>query len=134
MSFLVELPLSEYNPHAFAQFTPTVGFTAGNALAMAWISQLAYETRLPEKIGAICQLWHLTDLQIIQQPAKTTLPLSDTKPRPNPLKPRAVLGPVEAWPLRAGARGKVRATASLDGPCARRRASAPTGRMRSHAR
>jgi transposase len=40
-------------------------------------------------------------------------------PRPEALDPRAVLGPVKAWPGHAGARGKARATASLDGPCAR---------------
>jgi hypothetical protein len=53
MSFLVELPQSEYNPNAFKGFNPTVGFDNGNALAMAWMAQLAYETRLPNKVGAI---------------------------------------------------------------------------------
>ena len=38
----------------------------------------------------------------------------------DPPDPRAVLGPVKAWPGNAGAKGKPRATASLDGPCARR--------------
>ena len=40
--------------------------------------------------------------------------------RTDPLNPRAVLGPVKAWPGNAGARGKASATANLDGPCARR--------------
>ena len=53
--------------------------------------------------------------------------LRPMKQPPNPLNPRVVLGPVKAWPGHAGARGKARATASLDGPCARR-TSAPTGR------
>ena len=47
--------------------------------------------------------------------------------RTDPLNPRAVLGPVKAWPGNAGARGKASATANLDGPCARR-ISAPAGR------
>jgi hypothetical protein len=48
-------------------------------------------------------------------------------PRPDPFNPRAVLGTVKVWPGHASARGKARATANLDGPCARR-TSAPTGR------
>jgi hypothetical protein len=79
MSFLVELTQSEYNPNALADFVPTAGFNRGNALAMAWMSQLAYETRLPKKISAIGKSWGLADLQVIQQPAKSTLPLSDTR-------------------------------------------------------
>ena len=40
------------------------------------------------------------------------------KPGPDPLKPRAVLGPVKAWPGHAGARGKTSATANLEAPSA----------------
>ena len=38
------------------------------------------------------------------------------KQRTDPLNPRAVLGPVKAWPGNAGARGKANATANLDRP------------------
>ena len=38
----------------------------------------------------------------------------------DPLDPRAVLGPVKAWPGNAGASRKPSATANLDRPCARR--------------
>ncbi len=79
MSFLVELPASEYNRNAFAQFAPTGGFGMGTALAMAWMSQLAYETRLPDKIRGIGALFGLVEISILQQPAKSTLPLSDTR-------------------------------------------------------
>ena len=81
MSFLVELPQSEYNRNAFAHFAPTGGFDngTGTALAMAWMSQLAYETRLPDKIRAIGALFGLAEIRILQQPAKSTLPLSDTR-------------------------------------------------------
>jgi hypothetical protein len=47
------------------------------------------------------------------------------KQRTDPLNPRAVLGPVKAWPGNAGARGKASATANLDGPCARRASAHP---------
>ena len=81
MSFLVELPQSEYNRNAFAQFAPTGGLDdgTGTALAMAWMSQLAYETRLPDKIRAIGALFGLAEVRILKQPAKSTLPLSDTR-------------------------------------------------------
>jgi hypothetical protein len=46
---------------------------------MAWMSQLAYETRLPDKIQAIADLWQLADVHMVQQPAKSTLPMSDTR-------------------------------------------------------
>ena len=47
---------------------------------------------------------------------------------PRPAYPRAVLGPVKAWPGSKGARGKTSVTASLDGPwrAARLRAQAGT--------
>jgi len=37
------------------------------------------------------------------------------KQRTDPLNPRAVLGPLKAWPGNTGAKGKPSATASLDG-------------------
>jgi hypothetical protein len=77
MSFLVELPQSEFNPDAFARFAPTGGFNNDNALAMAWMSQLAYETRLPDKIRAISRLWELADVRILRQAVNNSpLPLS----------------------------------------------------------
>lgn len=79
MSFLVELPQSEFNKDAFAQFDPTAGPNQGNALAMAWISQLAYETRLPDKIRAIGELWKLAEVRILHQTANSAPPLSDTR-------------------------------------------------------
>lgn len=78
MSFLVELPEDLYDRRAFAGFDPALGFEA-NALAMAWLCQLAYETRIPEKIRNVCGAWGLSLSQIIRVPAKSTLPLSDTR-------------------------------------------------------
>ena len=47
--------------------------------------------------------------------------------RPDLLDPRAVLGPVKAWPGSRGARGKTSATASLDGPLCATRLHAQAG-------
>jgi hypothetical protein len=79
MSFAVELPQSEYSKAAFAHFEPAAGFKPGNALAMAWISQLANETHLPDKIRAIGASWQLGEVRIVRQAAKSKLPLSDTR-------------------------------------------------------
>jgi hypothetical protein len=45
-----------------------------------------------------------------------------------PANPCAVLGPVKAWPGHADTRGKAGATASPDGPCARRTSARRPGR------
>jgi triacylglycerol lipase len=78
MSFLVELPFELYDPRAFAKFDPDAGFEK-NALAMAWMSQLAYETRVPGKVRDVGNLWSLSEIAVIWQPAKSTLPISDTR-------------------------------------------------------
>lgn len=79
MSFLVELPEDQYDTDAFANFALSDGFDRGTALAMAWISQLAYETRLPDKIERIAATkWDFDEVKILEQPAKSTLPLSST--------------------------------------------------------
>jgi len=78
MSFLVELPEDQYVANVFQAFEPRTGFTLANARAMAWTSQLAYETRLPEKIARVGDKLGLDAVSSFQQPAKTTLPLSST--------------------------------------------------------
>jgi Lipase (class 3) len=79
MSILVELPEDQYDPKAFANFAAGAGFDLGTALAMAWMSQLAYETRLPDKIKRVATTkWDFDNVQILEQPAKSTLPLSST--------------------------------------------------------
>jgi len=65
MSILVELPLELYAREAFAGFQPAAGFELGTARAMAWMSQLAYETRHPDKIELICSRWGLKQPRII---------------------------------------------------------------------
>jgi hypothetical protein len=77
MSVLVELPEQQYIASAFQMFAPQPGFTLGNARAMAWMSQLAYETQ-SDKVTRIGALWGFDEVRCFQQPAKTTLPISST--------------------------------------------------------
>jgi Lipase (class 3) len=65
MSILVELPERLYQRDAFASFAPVAPYSLGTARAMAWMSQLAYETAHPEKIESICRLWDLRLLRMI---------------------------------------------------------------------
>src|SRR5689334_19971068 len=79
MSILVELPEDQYDPEAFQNFASDPDFSLGTALAMAWMSQLAYETRFPDKIKRIATTkWGFDNVRILGQPAKTALPLSST--------------------------------------------------------
>jgi triacylglycerol lipase len=58
MSTFVELAATEYNPSAFSAFDPgATGFTIGNARALMWMSQLAYETGKPKTITTVGELW-----------------------------------------------------------------------------
>jgi triacylglycerol lipase len=79
MSILVELPLELYNVTAFDAFRPVADFDRGTARAMAWMSQLAYETRHPDKIAAVCNLWGLRHPHIIASPATAALPIVHTR-------------------------------------------------------
>ena len=78
MSILVELPETQYAPKVFADFDSAAEFTFETARAMAWMSQLAYETRFPDKIKRIASGWDLGDVRVLQQPARSTLPLTST--------------------------------------------------------
>src|SRR6185503_14267558 len=53
MSFLVRLPEETYRSDALARFTANPDFTLGNAQAMMWLAQLAYETDDGGKIERI---------------------------------------------------------------------------------
>src|SRR5215475_7289539 len=65
MSILVELPERLYQRDAFASFAPVAPYGLGTARAMAWMSQLAYETAHQDKIESICRLWDLRLLRVI---------------------------------------------------------------------
>jgi triacylglycerol lipase len=80
MSFLVKLPIEHYAPDAFAQFAGGPVFDIGNAKAMAWMCQLAYETDEPDKIAKILtdRGFMLVDGGVLIREAKTVLPMADT--------------------------------------------------------
>jgi hypothetical protein len=79
MSFLVELDLELYRPDAFAGFVPGPQYTPGNARAMMWMAQLAYETDHPDKIDAVLAMWKLAKAEILVRPLTSPLRLSHTR-------------------------------------------------------
>src|SRR5205085_8530339 len=65
MSFLVRLPEETYRDDAFARFkADAADFTLGNAQAMMWLAQLAYETDDPQKIKRILGRFGLSFLDL----------------------------------------------------------------------
>lgn len=82
MSFLTELPRERYSRNAFAHVDPAAhDFDLGTAWAMAWMSQLAYETRNKRKVREIGSEWGLTIPEdgIISEVAPTILPTASTE-------------------------------------------------------
>src|SRR6202171_1075691 len=80
VSFLTKLPTDRYDKDAFKQFTGRTEFEIGNARAMAWMSQLAYETDEPEKIAKILQSFGLALVEggVLVKESKTVLPMAST--------------------------------------------------------
>jgi Lipase (class 3) len=80
LSLLTKLPAGLYNPDAFKQFSGGTEFQIGNARAMAWMSQLAYETDEPEKIAKILQSFGLDLVEggVLVAESKTVLPTAST--------------------------------------------------------
>jgi triacylglycerol lipase len=80
MSFLTKLPIELYDKDAFKQFTGVTDFEIGNARAMAWMSQLAYETDEPDKIRNILELRGLDLVEdgVVVEESKTVLPIAST--------------------------------------------------------
>jgi triacylglycerol lipase len=80
MSFLTKLPAELYNPDAFKRFSGGSDFDIGNARAMAWMSQLAYETDEPDKIKGILKLFGLALVEggVVVRESKTVLPVAST--------------------------------------------------------
>jgi triacylglycerol lipase len=80
MSFLTKLPESLYEPRAFADFTGAASFTLGDARALAWMSQLSYETDEPKKIDDILARWGLARVPggLLVEEVVTVLPKAST--------------------------------------------------------
>jgi len=79
MSFLVERPPEQYDRAAFSSFKTSNTFNLGNARAMMWMSQLAYETHVPATIDAISKLLQLSDVRVLSKMAVSSLPMTDTR-------------------------------------------------------
>jgi hypothetical protein len=79
MSFLTQLPISLYAASAFNNFQAVETFDLGTARALAWLSQLSYETD-QGKINQICETLGLSPIgnQIVES-VTTTLPVANTK-------------------------------------------------------
>ena len=81
MSLLTKLPRERYRPDAFVEFRPVPDFVVTNGRAMAWMSQLAYETDEPEKIAEILDDWDLQVVPdgIVAADVRTVLPIASTR-------------------------------------------------------
>jgi triacylglycerol lipase len=81
MSLLTKLPRERYRPDAFVDFRPVPEFIEINGRAMAWMSQLAYETDDPEKIAEILDDWDLQTVPdgIVAAEVNSVLPIASTR-------------------------------------------------------
>jgi triacylglycerol lipase len=78
MSFLTKLPKERYSKTAFGQFRCDREFDLGTGKAMAWMSQLAYETDEPGKIREILAQWGMQLLGVVSGTIRTALPIART--------------------------------------------------------
>jgi triacylglycerol lipase len=80
LSFLVELPLETYADHLFDGFAPDADFRVGNARALMWMSQLAYEVRHAQhKVEPVLKRWGLRPVALVANTKASGLPLSSTR-------------------------------------------------------
>jgi triacylglycerol lipase len=82
MSVLTTLPEELYDSSAFKGFEAGSRFAIQNAKALAWMSQLAYETDNPEKVQRVLGSWggHVAKDGIVVQSLKThSLPMADSR-------------------------------------------------------
>ena len=80
MSNLTTLLRASYRPNAFDRFSTVEKFDLGTARALAWMSQLAYETADRDKVSEILASWQmeLPDNGIIFGDARSVLPIAST--------------------------------------------------------
>jgi triacylglycerol lipase len=79
LSFFTKLPSRFYPGNAFDDFSPVSDFRLGTARAMAWLSQLAYETDEPDKIEQILGAWGLRLIDgVVVAEVSTVLPIAST--------------------------------------------------------
>ena len=82
MGKLSQINPDKYAPKAFSAFTPQADFTLGNAVAMAWMSQLTYEATDPHDpkgiVAAVGKRWDL-EASVFTQPFSSILPLTSVR-------------------------------------------------------
>jgi triacylglycerol lipase len=78
MSFFTKLPRKLYSKDAFASFGPTSAFDLGTAKALAWMSQLAYETDDKDKIKSILGDWRLRFVDLLFAEVKMGIRVAST--------------------------------------------------------
>jgi hypothetical protein len=78
MSFLTKLSAEAYDRSAFAAFQNRPEFLLGNAKALMWLSQLAYETDELDKVMTLAAAWGLkvSPMGAISAPTISSLPIS----------------------------------------------------------
>ena len=83
MGMLSQIAADKYPRTAFSSFTPEPGFTLGNAIAMAWMSQLAYEATDAHNpngiVAAIGQKFGLLQASAFAQTFSSKLPLMSVR-------------------------------------------------------
>lgn len=78
MSVLVELEQETYTAQRFPDLTLDAAYSPSTALAMAWLSQLAYESD-PAKIDAVLQAWGMQREEIVGDAAQRAPTLAATR-------------------------------------------------------
>jgi triacylglycerol lipase len=78
MSCFTKLPRELYSKDAFASFEPTSAFDLGTAKALAWMSQLAYETDDPDKIKSVLHDWRLRFVDVLFAEVKMGIRVAST--------------------------------------------------------
>ena len=78
MSMFTKLPSEFYDAAAFDGFSSDRDFHRGTAKAMAWLSQVAYETDEPKKIEAILSTWKLRLVEEVISELRSVLPMAST--------------------------------------------------------
>jgi hypothetical protein len=79
MSMFTKLPTQFYDATPFDGFSLDRDFHLGTAKAMAWLSQLAYETDEPKKIEDVLRTWKLRLVDVVaSEEISTVLPIANT--------------------------------------------------------
>lgn len=80
MSTFVEIASDEYDAAAFNDFDASAGgFKIGNARALMWMAQLAYETHNPSTIQVVSGKWHFSSAIPVPDPPQLHFEAEEAK-------------------------------------------------------